>query len=110
MCVKGTTVPSSTASFAYIEPSVLEGLTANDRPSLFGETGDLDLKPLYKSIASAINPEDHVAGGTVVVLDGLAELLHMGFQPGAVSRMIRAILALARKVRCLCSRSGWRFA
>lgn len=95
---QGVTVPSALDSLTFIEPSNLDSSRSSSKPALFDETGIPDLKPVYEALSSALLPMATEGEGPLVVLDGLAELLHIGFEPESVSRFVRAALALARKV------------
>jgi hypothetical protein len=86
---------------------------------LFDESTDApDLKPTYEALLPHIAATASVSGaksksesesshgvgadtGAVVVLDGLAELLWIGFEPVDVGRFVRAVFAKVRSVRCV---------
>lgn len=82
----------------FIEPTVVDLDTSSRRPTLFGSDGSPDLKPVYEALSLALLSQPTDSEGTLLVLDGLAELLHIGFEPESISRFMRATLALARKV------------
>ena len=58
------------------------------------------LKGTYTTLAKQLPASDSDTPGPVVILDGLAELLWVGFTPVQISQFVRAILSLGKKV-CL---------
>lgn len=95
---QGVAVTPASNSFTFIEPSVLDASTSPSKPALFDDAGSPTLKSVYDALSSALLPPTTEGEGPLVVLDGLAELLHIGFEPQSVSLFVRAALALARKV------------
>lgn len=61
-------------------------------PSLYSEEDEPTLNDTYRAIADRI-PTAHL-----VVLDDLSDLLLLGFLAHEISRFVRSLLALARKV------------
>lgn len=94
-------MPSTSNLFTHIAPSSFSSDSSTSSPPLFDAAGSPDLKPLYETIVSAAHAASENGQGPVIVLDGLAELLHMGFEAHSLSQLVRAVLALARKARPL---------
>lgn len=94
---QGSPVPlKQSDSFSIITPSAHTFPSANTTaPSLYTDADEPTLQAVYQSIAERIS-----ANGTgLVVLDDLSELLLLGFPAHEVSKFVRSLLALARKVR-----------
>jgi hypothetical protein len=56
-----------------------------------------DDKPTLRNIFRSI--QEHVKNGGLIVLDDLSELLVHGFSAHEITRFVRAVISLARKVR-----------
>jgi hypothetical protein len=121
---QGTPLPApSSGSFIHLTPTSLPDpvsspSTLTSSPPLFDETTDAPvLKPTYEALLPHIgasasasltksepqseSPQGAVDTGAVVILDGLAELLWMGFRPVDVGRFVRSVFAKVRSVRCV---------
>ncbi|RSH94876.1 hypothetical protein EHS25_004682 [Saitozyma podzolica] len=122
----GTPLPApSSGSFIHLTPTSLPDpasspSTSTSSPPLFDETTDAPvLKPTYEALLPHIgasasasasasgtksepqseSPQGAVDTGAVVILDGLAELLWMGFRPVDVGRFVRSVFAKVRSTR-----------
>ncbi|WVR03660.1 hypothetical protein IAU60_000655 [Kwoniella sp. DSM 27419] len=86
--------PSTSSTFVHISPTSLPasiGVKDTNRPRLFDEHDVPSLRATYDAIVASIT------GGAVVILDGLSELTWAGVPAEEVARMVRALLAHARK-------------
>lgn len=85
---QGTTL---SPSFTHISPTTLQSATPNE-PCLYDETDQASLA----SVAAAIR--SNLTDSSLILLDGLAELIWMGFTAEAVDDFVRDILAASREV------------
>ena len=85
---QGTSFPPS---FTHISPTPLQSATPNE-PCLYDETD----QPSLASVAAAIR--SNLTDSSLILLDGLAELIWMGFTAEAVGDFVRDILAASREV------------
>ncbi|KAJ9113934.1 hypothetical protein QFC19_000129 [Naganishia cerealis] len=67
---------------------------AQASPSLFSDDDEPSLKAVYQSILKALDGKE----GSLIVLDELSELLVLGFPSQEVTRFVRAVISISRKV------------
>ena len=82
----------NTCNFVHIQPSSLPLAISKDKPNLYDEENQPTLTPTYHSVTS-----QQTSG--LVILDGLSDLLSMGFTPVEVHRFVRAVYAHVQEVR-----------
>jgi len=85
-------LPSTATSFSHIMPTSLPVSRQASGPSLYDEDDSPTLRPTYDALIPTL-VED-----VVVILDGLSELLSIGFEPAEVTRFVRAVNAQTRSV------------
>lgn len=90
-----TIPPASAKLLTTISPSSLPSTSPLTTPSLYDDGSRPTLRPTFDAISKEVD------GGqsTLIIVDGLAELLWMGFEPSRVQQFVRAVLSLARHVR-----------
>lgn len=87
-------LPSSPSDFTHISPSSLPAfmVSSSTSPSLYDEDDQPTLRGTYDACKGAIHND------SVIILDGLSELLYMGFSLTSVWRFVRAIHMLSLRV------------
>jgi hypothetical protein len=85
---QGSSLPPS---FTHISPTPLKSVAPND-PSLFDDSDN----PSLAAVAATL--KSNLADSPLILLDGLSELLWMGFTPKAVDDFVREILSSCREV------------
>ncbi|RXK38085.1 hypothetical protein M231_04644 [Tremella mesenterica] len=94
----GKPIPFSSTNFIYISPSSLPSSipihSSDTQPRLFDDADKPTLKETYEIIIRHLQ-------GSLVILDGLGELLNMGFEPVEIGRFVRSLLPEIRKVSIL---------
>ncbi|ORY22684.1 hypothetical protein BCR39DRAFT_550937 [Naematelia encephala] len=88
----GTTLPSQPDLFTHIFPSSFPN-DSPSAPSLFTSNDAPTLRPTYQVISESLD------SGALVVLDGLSDLVNIGFSVPEVGRFVRAVLSLVRNSR-----------
>ncbi|KAJ9101707.1 hypothetical protein QFC21_003045 [Naganishia friedmannii] len=95
----GAPIPlKQSESFTLITPTShtfsTSSPTAPTSPPLFTDDDEPSLKPIYRCIVQTLQGKE----GSLIVLDDLSQLLVLGFTPQEVTRFVRAVISLSRKV------------
>lgn len=76
-------MPTTEVGLVHIAPTSLPSGMAGKTPCLYDESGSPTLQPTSKAVQDALTAD------SLVILDGLSDLLAMGFEPAEVFRTVR---------------------
>ena len=85
-------LPPTSSGFNYISPDSLPSSIPSKGPRLFDEDDVPTLKQCFESIKTSLK------SGCIIILDGLSELIHIGFPITEIDRFVRSTYTEARKV------------
>ena len=87
-------MPTTDVGFVHIAPTSLPFGMSGKAPCLYDETGFPTLQPTCKAVQDALTAD------SLVILDGLSDLLAIGFEPAEIFRMVRKTQSRVMSVSC----------